>query len=111
MFTKKEQASSRAKTRQRGQPRSQIDQCRRSMKGFATTGESDDRTAGSEQLGHWFSLSRLEQGGRNNMDMSLQKRFGPRPARRCCRASVLGCCLLASLVLADVSSADVPERG
>jgi ABC-type phosphate transport system substrate-binding protein len=49
--------------------------------------------------------------GEHNMDISLQKRLGWRPRAVLVGLGVLGCCLLASLVHANVSSANVPEKG
>jgi ABC-type phosphate transport system substrate-binding protein len=45
------------------------------------------------------------------MDMSLQKRFGLRPRALLVGLSVLGCSVLANLVLADASSAIPPAAG
>jgi ABC-type phosphate transport system substrate-binding protein len=45
------------------------------------------------------------------MEMSLQKRFGLRPRALLVGLGVLGCCLLANLVLAEASSAAVPPTG
>jgi ABC-type phosphate transport system substrate-binding protein len=45
------------------------------------------------------------------MEMSLQKRFGARSLALLVGLGVLGCCVLASLVLADASSAAVPPQG
>jgi ABC-type phosphate transport system substrate-binding protein len=45
------------------------------------------------------------------MDISLQKRFGWRPRAVLVGLGVLGCCLLANLVHANVSSANVPTAG
>jgi ABC-type phosphate transport system substrate-binding protein len=45
------------------------------------------------------------------MDISLQKRFGWRPRVALVGLGVLGCCLFANLVHANVSSANVPTAG
>ena len=45
------------------------------------------------------------------MHISLQKRFGWRPRAVLVGLGVLGCCLLATLVHANVSSANVPTAG
>jgi ABC-type phosphate transport system substrate-binding protein len=76
-----------------------------------------DRT--SDQFGgnQFWSKSALirhldsSKVGETNMDMSLQKRFGRGPRALLVGLSVLGCSVLANLVLANASSAIPPTAG